>query len=69
MSLTDVPPGLSVLQIEPLLVAYRYGSVVFAGTRPEEEPGLVDEYVPSSVRYKAGGDSTWAQPSQWTSTL
>eukprot|EP00775_Hariotina_reticulata_P005898 gene5899-6139_t len=47
----------------PLLVVYRYGSVVFAGSREEHDLALTDTYVPLAVRYKAGGDNdstmTW----------
>jgi hypothetical protein len=47
----------------PLLVVYRYGSVVFAGSHEDQDLALTDTFVPLAVRYKAVGDSestmTW----------
>jgi hypothetical protein len=50
-----------LLQVEPLLVVYRVGSVVCLGTQQQREPELIDEYVPRAMRYKAGGDSAWTR--------
>jgi hypothetical protein len=54
-----------LLQIEPLIVVYRVGSVVFLGTQQEEELLMIDDFVPPSVRYKAGGDSAWTRACKW----
>lgn len=49
-----------------MLVVYRYGSVVFAGTPVTQEPEMIDKYVPAYVRYKAGGDgNTWTMRGGW----
>ncbi|KAF8062945.1 hypothetical protein HT031_003784 [Scenedesmus sp. PABB004] len=54
------PVGRGRGQVPPLLVVYRYGSAVFAGTPAGAEASLLAEFVPPDVRYKHGGDSTWA---------
>jgi hypothetical protein len=53
-----VPPAAPA-PVPPLMAVYRMGSIVFAGTRREDEARLLAALVPPSVRYAARAQTAW----------